>query len=122
MILTVPAIMVIPFSLLSGKLVLKFNKRTILIVGLVIYIIGGLGVVLVNNIFVLLFLRVLLGAGVGLIMPLSTSIISDFYTGEEKTRMMGYSGAINNLGAFIATFGSGLLAMISWRYSFLCMC
>lgn len=118
MILTVPAIMVIPFSLLSGKLVLKFNKRTILIVGLVIYIIGGLGVVLVNNIFVLLFLRVLLGAGVGLIMPLSTSIISDFYTGEEKTRMMGYSGAINNLGAFIATFGSGLLAMISWRYSF----
>lgn len=118
MILTIPAILIIPFSLLTGKLVEKFKKKKLLIMGLVIYLIGGIGGGFSTNIYVLLFFRALLGIGVGLIMPLSTGLIADFYEKDERAKMMGYSSAINQLGGMIAIVLSGILASINWRFSF----
>ena len=64
-------------------------------------------------------MRAVLGIGVGILMPLSTGIIADFWSGYEKTKNMGLASASNNLGGIIATLLSGLLAAISWRASFL---
>ena len=62
--------------------------------------------------------RGLLGVGVGLIVPLSTGLIIDFFKDDEQNKMMGYAIAVNNLGAVIAIVLAGLLASISWRLSF----
>ncbi|MBC2578862.1 MFS transporter [Clostridium sp. DJ247] len=118
MILTLPAFFIIPFTLISGKLVSRLNKKTIVIIGLCLYILGGIGGGFARTIYELLFFRAILGIGVGLIMPLSTGLIADFFTNEERIKMIGYSAAVNNLGGIIATLASGLLAAISWRYSF----
>jgi MFS family permease len=68
----------------------------------------------------LLSMRAVLGIGVGILMPLSTCIISDLWSGyEKKTKIIGLASASNNLGGIIATLLSGLLAAISWRASFL---
>ncbi|MCY6371412.1 MFS transporter [Clostridium ganghwense] len=118
MILTLPAIILIPFSVLAGKLTSVMKKRKILIIGLVTYIIGGLGGGVANSIYILLFFRGILGIGLGLIMPFSTSLIADFFVGEERTKMMGLSGAVANLGAMLSNLAAGWLATINWRYSF----
>src|SRR5699024_2596682 len=80
LILTAPSIMIIPFSFLSSYLTSKLTKRTIIMIGLLIYLIGGIGPQLVNNIALLMTLRLILGAGVGLLMPLSMSLINDYFT------------------------------------------
>ena len=119
MILTLPAIAIIPFSILSGKLLSKLRKKSILIVGLILYLIGGIGGGFAPNIYVLLGFRLILGVGVGLIMPLSTGLIADFFEGEKREKMMGFSGAVSNLGGIIGTVFAGFLATsISWRASF----
>lgn len=118
MILTIPAVLMIFFSLLSGKLTEKFTKKSILIVGLILYIVGGFGGSFANSIYPLLFSRVVLGMGVGLIYPISTSLIADFFSGDERTSMMGFSQAASNLGGIITTILSGVLAKLSWRYAF----
>lgn len=118
LILTTPAASIIIFSLVSGRLSHKKSKRLILFVGLFFYILGGIGGGLATSIEMLLGFRALLGIGVGLIMPLSTGLIADFFTGDEKTSMMGYSTASSNLGGIIATLLAGVLASIHWRYSF----
>ena len=118
MILTIPAILIIFISLLSGKLTEKFTKKSILIVGLLFYICGGFGGSFANSIYQLLFSRVILGVGVGLILPLSTTLIADFFSGDERTSMMGFSQASANLGGIITTILSGALSKISWRYAF----
>ncbi|SFH27591.1 Predicted arabinose efflux permease, MFS family [Desulfotomaculum arcticum] len=118
LILTLPAMFIIPFTFISGKLSAVMPKRTVLLIGIALYIAGGLGGGFVNSIGMLLVFRALLGMGVGLIMPLSTSLVADFYEGDARTKMMGQVGASNNLGGIIALVLSGWLASISWRFSF----
>lgn len=118
MILTVPAIMTIPISLISGRLASIMKKRHILIVGILFYWLGGILPSFANDIYTLLFYRALLGIGIGLILPLSTSIITDFFDGDEKKKMIGLSSAWNNIGGTIAVLLSGILGKVNWRYSF----
>src|SRR5699024_7437461 len=86
LILTAPSIILIPFSLLSCYLTYKLTKSTIIMIGLVIYLIGGIGPQLVPTIEFLLALRLILGAGVGLVVPLSMSLINDYYSGKNARR------------------------------------
>lgn len=118
MILTLPSLVIIPFSFVSGHISSIVKKRKIIIVGLVTYIIGGLAGGLSRNIYELLFFRGVLGMGMGLVMPFSTSLIADFYKGTERTVMMGLSNAVSNLGGIIATLIAGGLAIYNWRYIF----
>ncbi|MBN2302822.1 MAG: MFS transporter [Lentisphaerae bacterium] len=116
--LTLPALLIIPFSLISGWLAAKWTPRKTLITGLIIFCIGGMGGGLAANITQLLAFRAVLGIGVGLIMPLSTSLIADLFEGDERTKMMGLSGSVSHFGGVIFLILSGWLACISWRAAF----
>ena len=118
LILTAPSIMIIPFSFLSSYLTTKLTKRMIIMIGLVIYLIGGIIPQFVASIELLLALRLLLGAGVGLLMPLAMSLINDYYTGKERTKMMGYNSAFSNFGGIITILLAGWLASFGWRVPF----
>lgn len=118
LIVTLPALITIPVSLLSDKLTKWINKKQILMLGILIYLIGGLGAAFSNSIEVILINRATIGVGLGLIMPLAQSLIGDFYTGNERMKLTGYANAIGNLGGIIANVLVGILASISWRYSF----
>ena len=52
-------------------------------------------------------------------MPLSTGLLTYYFAPEKLDRLMGYSSAMNQLGGAAATLLSGLLASVSWRFSFL---
>jgi len=118
LVLTLPSLLIIPFSLLCGWLVKKVKKKYILLAGLVIYFLGGVGGGFARNITELLIIRAIFGMGVGLIIPLSTSLIADFFEGIERTKMMGYSGSVSHFGGVIFLLVSGWLACISWRFAF----
>ena len=118
LVLTAPSLMIIPFSFLSSYLTTKLTKRTIIMLGLVIYIIGGIGPQLLSSIEIILLFRLLLGAGVGLLMPLSMSLINDYYTGKERTQMMGFNSAFSNFGGIITMLVAGWLASFGWRIPF----
>lgn len=64
-------------------------------------------------------MRALLGVSVGLIMPLSTGLLSYFYPPEEQARLMGLSSAMNQMGGVVGTLFAGFLSSIEWNYSFL---
>lgn len=118
LVLTLPSLLIIPFSLLSGVLAARMRKKNVLLIGLVIYFLGGIGGGFAQNITQLLIIRGLFGIGVGLIIPLSTSLIADFYEGAERTKVMGLSGSVSHMGGVIFLLLSGWLACMSWRYAF----
>jgi MFS family permease len=118
LILTLPSLTIIPFSLLSGWLAARTKKKTILFWGLAIYFAAGVGGGFARSIVELLAIRAFLGVGIGLIMPLSTTLIADFFDGEARTKMMGLSGAVNNIGGVVFLSVSGWLACIDWRWAF----
>lgn len=118
MVISLPAFFTIPVSLLTGSLVYYVRKKNIVLMGVVLYLVGGLGGFFANSITMLLVFRSILGIGVGFMLPLATGLIADFFEGKERSQMMGYATSFNNLGGIIATVFAGILAAISWRYPF----
>ncbi len=118
LVLTVPALIIIPTSFITGRYGHMINRRRLLIIGLILYVAGGAGGGLSTSIYMLYGFRALLGAGAGIVIPVSTGIIVDLFKGNERTVMMGYSTAISSLGGVIATSASGFLASFGWRFSF----
>jgi len=119
MIVTLPPLFIILTVLFFNTISNKLSTKQIAVTGLLLYIIGGCGAGFANNIYLLLFLRGVLGVGVGLIMPLSTGLLSYCFDRSEHSKLMGYSSAMNNLGGVIAMSLSGFLVTFNWRYSFL---
>lgn len=119
MVLTTPALTIIPMALITGILSSRINRKRLLYAGIFFYIIGGAGGGLATSIPFLLSMRAVLGIGVGILMPLSIGIIADLWSGHEKIKIMGLASASTNLGGIISTLLSGILAVLSWRASFL---
>lgn len=118
LVLTLPSLLIIPFSLLGGWLASRMKKKHILLIGLVIYFVGGVGGGFAGSIVQLLIIRGVFGIGVGLIIPLSISLIADFSEKEERAKMMGLSGSVSHFGGVVFLLLSGWLACMSWRYAF----
>lgn len=119
MIISMPALMIVLTSLFFGRLAQKFGAKTLVITGLLLYTAGGCAAGMFNSIGLVLAMRALVGIGVGMIMPLSTGLLSYYFPPERQERLMGWSSAMNQMGGVAATLISGLLANVSWRLSFL---
>lgn len=119
MIISMPAVFIFLTSFVFPKLAAKFRARTLLMIGLAFYTIGGCVAGVFNSIWIVLLMRALVGVGVGIIMPLSTGLLAFYFSPQEQEGLMGWSSAMNNMGGVIATLISGALATVSWRISFL---
>ena len=118
LIISLPALFIILTNLFFLQISRLWRTRTIAVVGLLIYVVAGTGCVFIDNLTALLVMRALLGVSVGLIMPLSTGLLSYFYPPEEQARLMGLSAAMNQMGGVVGTLLAGVLASIEWNYSF----
>lgn len=119
MIISMPALFILLSSFVFPTLCAKLKSKTIVLTGLLLYVLGGCGAALFDNIFAVLVFRALVGCGVGLIMPMSTGLLSFYYPPEQIDRLMGLSSAMNQMGGAIATYMAGMLATISWRAVFM---
>ena len=118
-IVSMPALFIIIVNLLFTQVCRVLRTRTIALIGLLMYVVCGMGAFLVNDINVLLLLRAMLGMSVGLIMPLSTGLLAYYNPPEEVAKLMGLSAAMNQMGGVVATLLAGVLATIQWNYAFL---
>ena len=118
-IVSMPALLIIVTNLFFLPLSRILRTRTIATTGLLLYIVAGAGCFFVDDIYVLLLLRAILGISVGLIMPLSTGLLAYYFPPEEQAHLMGLSAAMNQMGGVVATLLAGLLASVEWNYAFL---
>ena len=118
-IVSIPALLIIITNMLFLQISRLLRTRPIAIIGLLLYLCAGSGCFFVQSIEMLLFLRSLLGVSVGLVMPLSTGLLSYYFPPSEQARLMGLSAAMNQLGGVVATLLAGILVTIEWNYIFL---
>ena len=104
-----PNLVIIPFVLLSGKLSETKHKVAVIALGTILYIIAGVWSIFANSLNSLIWLSCLLGAGCGLILPFSTGLIADVFTGKYRMKQMGIISAIGNIALVLATFAVGFL-------------
>ena len=103
MLTSLPSLLIIPFVLLAGKLAEKRDFIRLLRVGLWLFAASGVLYLFSSRMWQLMAVSALLGIGAGLIIPLSTGLISRYFTGEYRVRQFGYSSAITNMTLVVAT-------------------
>ena len=118
-IVSMPALLIIITNLFFLPLSRVFRTRALATTGLLLYVVAGAGCFFVDDIYLLLAMRALLGVSVGLIMPLSTGLLAYYFPPEQQAQLMGLSAAMNQMGGVVATLLAGLLATIEWNYAFL---
>jgi len=118
MSLSLPALTSIMFSLLTGLLARYIPKKILLTGGLMLYCLGGIGAGFTTSIEGFLVLRALLGAGSGVIAPLASDFIADFYDSSQRAKMIGYSNSAANITGIFMPIIAASLAAINWRFAF----
>lgn len=119
LIITLPALFIAIFSPAMGWLADRFGRLPVLKTCLLIYALGGAAGALADSMAFMLLTRALLGIGVAGIMGIATTLIGDYFTGQERQAFMGFQGSFMALGGVVFISLGGLLALWSWRASFL---
>lgn len=121
LVLTLPTLVMMPMGLISARLSQKYDKKKLLLTGMFLFLVFGVAGGFVQKFGQILIMRILFGIGLGIMTPLSTSLIFDFAPEPgRRSKLLGIQGASNQLGGLVFMSLSGVLASISWRYSFLC--
>ncbi|MFB3164003.1 MFS transporter [Neobacillus sp. 179-J 1A1 HS] len=121
LVATFPGLIQIVPALFYGRLTKVFKKKTLLFIGLTLFIIGGTLPTFMDNLPLIIAMRGLLGLGVGITMPLSIDVITDFFDGRERDFLIGFgTSTIACIGAIFFQLGGGILAdSFGWQYGFL---
>ena len=119
MLTSLPSLLIIPFVLVAGRLSTSRDKLPMLYTGLAIFTICGVACLVAKSMSALIIISSILGIGAGMIIPLSTGLVVEYFTGDFRVRQLGYSSAINNLTLVGATALTGYVADINWHLSFL---
>lgn len=119
MMVVMPSLVGIVFGFIASVLSGFMKARTLMLIGLVGYLVGGIGPVFTDSYTVLMGFRALLGAGTGLFLPFASGLIGIFFSGDERNKMLGFQSASIGLGNIVTSLLAGLLAAIFWKLSFL---
>lgn len=84
MLTSLPSLLIIPFVLLAGKLSVSRNKLLILYTGLIIFFVSGLSCLFVGGMTSLIVVNGILGIGAGMVVPLSTGLVADYFSAAAR--------------------------------------
>ena len=118
MMITLPSLAIALLAPFLGGLVYKYGKRRSAIVGLFFFSVTGTAGLYLDGIYAILFSRFLLGIAIAILMIVSTSLIGDYFKGEERHKFMGLQAAFVSIGGIIFIVGGGVLSDMNWRYPF----
>lgn len=106
-------------QLVYGPLSDRYGRKPILLIGLVIFVFGTMGIVMVRNINMLLFTCFVQGIGSGSISVLLRAIIRDIYDGKELNRSLSYVTMITAITPAIAPVIGGFIGShFGWIWDF----
>ncbi|MDO4287746.1 MAG: MFS transporter [Eubacterium sp.] len=116
---TIPSLMMVLFSLVSGKLTEYISIKKIIIISMVLIFVGGIPSAFFGDLNFMIAMRVIFGAGFGMVFPMASAVITDLFTGDQGNRLMGFKSAVGAAAGVVFQFAGGILASYNWRWSFL---
>lgn len=116
---TLPYALLMVGSLLIGFLTTKFTKKRLVLSGMVLIGICGIAPFFSGS-FVLLFVsRLLIGFGFGIVGPLNTAIIADFFDEDHRAGLLGLHVVGMGIGTMLGNLIGGVLSGGGYRRFFL---
>lgn len=111
-----PAIVATP---LAGTLADRYGRKPLMVIGLLLFGIGGTAIVATTNFRLVLGLRLLQGIGAGTMLPVIITSIGDLYAKDEEATAQGIRTATHALSGAVGPVVAGALVVIAWQHPFL---
>lgn len=118
MLMSVPNFGILLFVFLSPFVTRLIGNKATVLSGLVITLVSGIVPIFTIDYTALLLSRFALGCGIGLFNSLAYSLISIYYDGPERDKLLGYQGAVSAFGSTILSLLVGWLIRFSWQSSY----
>lgn len=120
-VLTIISLSTFPMMLIEPFFERFLTKRDVAILGTCLMLIGGiLPHFFHSQLWMLYLVSVVIGCGLSLVVVTSSSLIADYFTGLEKSKIMGYQAIFASLGGAIVAKGSGVLtSYFGWQNGYL---
>ena len=118
MIATIPSLCMVLFSPIYAKLTEFMNKKTILRIAIVLFMIGGVAPAFLNDIYLILASRFVFGIAIGFVFPMVIDLVVLLFDGQERQNMLGFIGTVASIGGILFQTLGGMLANTDWHYCF----
>ena len=119
LVLTIPGLFIAVISPLTGWIVDQFGRKKLLIFSLVLYGFAGTSGYYLDSLLLIISGRALLGIAVAGIMTTTSTLVADYFEGEERNKFTGLQGTFTAIGGIVFISLGGFLADINWRMPFL---
>lgn len=119
LVLSLPSLAIVMTAAAFGWMADRFDRRTVLIVALACYALGGASGAIAQTMPQILAGRLLLGVGVAGTLTIATQLAADLWHGPDRARFMGWQGAAISACGVASLLVGGALAEVSWRGPFL---
>ena len=119
-LISIPCLIVIPVTLITGKLMGSISKKVLMIVGILCWLVGGSVPYFMSTLTPILVMRIIFGVGVGMVQTLCAAlVVENFEDPAERDKVMGNTTAFQMLGAIVFSIVAGNLGSIRWNIAFL---
>ncbi len=119
MALSFPALFIALSAMVAGPIIDSTGRLKLLGPILVVYAIAGSSGYWLENLYLILAGRALLGICVGFTMTIATTLIADYYQGKARQQFAGIQIAFMSVAGIVFVSLGGVLADIDWRIPFL---
>ncbi len=118
LLITLPCIVIIFVNPIIGKLDEYISKKYLVQFGIVCFLVGGMAPAFLESFKLILVCRAILGIGIAITQVLSSALVAEYFSGNERTKVMGQLSSAQMLGCAFMFFVSGYLALIGWNITF----
>lgn len=116
--LTAPGLCIALLSPLAGVIADRAGRRMFLLAGLALYAVCGLAPLFLQTLPQILASRVGLGVAEAIIMTTTTTLMGDYFEGEERKTWVAIQAALGSLAASALFMAGGALGQLGWRGPF----
>lgn len=106
-------------TVVFGKLADLYGRRSVLLVGIAIFLVGSILCGLAWSMPSLIAFRLIQGLGAGAIQPVSITVVGDLYPAHERGRVQGWLASVWGVSSVIGPLAGGLIIQhVSWAWIF----
>lgn len=93
-------------------------KKTLAIIGIILFIVGGVLPAFANDFNMILVYRGIFGVGIGLIQVVCSALVTENYEGSERDKVMGTMNSFQMFGCIVMSILGGYLGSLGWNTVF----